>query len=154
MKFLLCIVPAFALCACAGIPTITGTPTGTLPVPITNHTIVTDLQDAAFNLDQAVAVGALAANDPAPTCLHDLLQKAGIEVPAGGAAAKSFTPRNSGVASAGAIAYIFAQQAKSLGTSGVSVDPSCEALVGRITIDGVKAANKATVGLIPGLAIH
>lgn len=127
-------------CAVFGGDITGGAPTG---IRITNSTIATDLQSAAYNLDQAVAVGALTADDPAPKCVHDVLVKAGIELPAGQAAPKSFTPKHDGVASAGAIAYILAQQAKALqGTVG-QVSPNCEALVGRIVIDSAKAAGKA-----------
>lgn len=151
MKYVL-ILASLLLCACVSTPEkISGTPT-TGGIPITNPTIVTDLQDAAYNLDNAVAVGALSVDDPAPKCLHSLLVKAGIEVPAGAVPAQSFTPKHSGVASEGAIAYILVQQAKAIAKVGVGPDdPSCEALVGRVVIDGVKAANKAAVGLIPGV---
>lgn len=144
MKTLLAIL-CFCLSACVSTPQlISGTPTGgSLPIPITNPTIVTDLQSAAYNMDNAVAVGALQANDPAPACIHDVLVKAGIEIPAGAVAPKTFVPKNDGAASAGAIAYIIAQQAKQISKTGVSVDPSCEALLGRVVIDGVKAVNKA-----------
>jgi hypothetical protein len=129
------------LTACVSTPEkITGAPAG---LAITNQTVVTDLQSAAYNLDNAVAVGALPTDDPAPKCLHDVLVKAGIEIPAGAVPAKSFAPKNDGVASAGAIAYILAQQAKQIAKQGIQVDPSCEALVGRVVIDGAKAINKA-----------
>jgi hypothetical protein len=145
------IVIGLLLAGCALVPErISGTPAaGSLPIPITNPTIVTDLQSAAYNLDNALAVGALAANDPAPGCLHGILVKAGIEIPAGTVAPKSFAPKNDGVASAGAIAYILAQQAKQITKGGFTVDPSCEALLGRVVIDGVTAVNK-TVLSIPG----
>lgn len=143
MKTIFAIVVALALAGCVSTPNlISGTNVGQ-STNITNPTIVTDLQSAAYNLDQAVAVGALTADDPAPKCVHDVLVKAGIELPAGQAAPKSFTPKHDGVASAGAIAYILAQQAKALqGTVG-QVSPNCEALVGRIVIDSAKAAGKA-----------
>jgi hypothetical protein len=104
---------------------------------------VTDLQSAAYNLDNAVLVGALSADDPAPKCIHDVLVKGGIELAPGSVPAQSFAPKNDGVASAGAIAYIIAQQAKAIAKQGVQVDVSCEALLGRVVIDGVKSFNKA-----------
>lgn len=133
-----------ALAGCATPPQISASP---MPA-ITNPTIVTDLQSAAYDLDNAVLVGALAANDPAPKCLHDVMQKAGIETPPGAAAAASFTPKVDGAASAGAVAYILAQQAKKLANGGVTVDPDCEALLGRVVIDGVNTTVKALP--IPG----
>lgn len=154
MKKTLLLLPILLLAAaCVSTPDkIAGTPApGSFAIPITNRTIVTDLQSAAFNLDSAVAVGALPADDPAPKCIHDVLVKGGIEVPAGTKPAASFAPKNDGVASAGAIAYIIAQQAKQIARQGVAVDPSCEALLGRIVIDGVKAFNKVAVPFIPGI---
>jgi hypothetical protein len=146
----LIVLLALLASACASTPNlISGTPAaGSFAVPITNQTIVTDLQSAAYNLDNAVTVGALAADDPAPVCLHDVLRKAGIEIPAGAVAPKTFVPKHDGVASAGAIAYILAQQAKTIARQGVAVDPSCEALVGRIVIDGVKTVNKAVPSIL------
>jgi hypothetical protein len=142
MKYIAIVLALFAT-ACVSTPDkISATPAAG-GISITNPTIVTDLQSAAFNLDSAVTVGALAQDDPAPKCLHDVLVKAGIEVPAGTEPVKSFVPRKDGVASAGAIAYILAQQAKQIAKSGVAVDPSCEALVGRVVIDGAKTINKA-----------
>lgn len=149
MKRIACIAAALAVTACANFtPQISGNPEATAlkTIAASNPTAVTDLQDAASNLDQGVIVGALAADDPAPTCVHSILQKAGIEVPAGTVPPASFTPKNSGPASAGAIVYIIAQQAKQR-KGGITVDPSCEALVGRIVIDGVSAANKAALAI-------
>jgi hypothetical protein len=148
-KLLLAAVAALALNGCALLPN--GEISGAAPgLHITNSTIVTDLQSAAFNLDSAVTVGALSVDDPAPKCLHDLLVKAGIEMPAGQAPAKSFIPKHDGVASAGAIAYIIAQQLKQ-GAGVPVVSSNCEALVGRVVIDGVEAAKKAVPSFIPGL---
>lgn len=133
-----------ALAGCAGPLQISSDPAP----KVTNPTIVTDLQSAAFDLDSAVTVGALTADDPAPKCLHDVLQKAGIEVAPGAPVAQSFTPKIDGAASAGAVAYILAQQAKKL-SGGITVDVSCEALLGRVVIDGVNTTAKALP--VPGL---
>jgi hypothetical protein len=142
------IIAAALLAGCAFMPDkISGQ---TLGLNITNSTVVTDLQSAAYNLDSAVLVGALAPDDPAPACLHAVLVKAGIEIPAGTTAPKSFQPKYDGAASAGAVAYILAQQAKNA-KSVAKVDPSCEALVGRVVIDGVKAAKGAAVSIVTGL---
>lgn len=150
-RLLFAALAALSVAGCASTPSqISGAPPGG-GVTVTSPTIVTDLQSAAYNLDNAVAVGALAATDPAPACMHDILVKAGVELPAGAVPAKSFTPKYDGVASAGTVAYILVQQAKQLQASGVQVDPSCEALVGRVVIDGMKATNKAAVSLIPGI---
>lgn len=153
MKFIFTIIAAVLLAGCVSTPNlISGSPTaGSLPLPITNPTVVTDLQSAAFNLDNAVTVGALAADDPAPKCIHDVLVKAGIEIPPGATPAKTFVPKKDGVASAGAIAYIIAQQAKAIARNPLVVDPSCEALLGRVVMDGASAMNKAVPAFIPGL---
>jgi hypothetical protein len=136
---------ALALAGCAGPMQISSD-----PIPkLSNQTIVTDLQSAAYDLDSAVTVGALAADDPAPQCLHSVLQKMGIETPAGAAPAATFVPKVDGAASAGAVAYILAQQAKKLANGGVQVDVSCEALLGRVVIDGAKLTAKALP--IPGV---
>jgi hypothetical protein len=152
MKSLFAFVLALALSSCAILPdTISSEAKGPLALIGGNATIAKDLQGAAYNLDQAVAIGVLPANDPAPVCLHDVLVKAGIEIPIGAPAVKSFAPKKDGVASAGAIAYILAQQAKSVKPLEVSV--SCEQLVGKIVIDGAKALNKAAPS-IPGLILR
>jgi hypothetical protein len=141
----------FLLSGCVSTPAlISGTSPGEA-VPITNRTVVTDLQAAAYNLDNAVLVGALPADDPAPKCIHDILVKAGIELPPGVSPPQSFKPKNDGVASLGAIAYILAQQAKQIASSGAfKTDAVCEAVLGRVVIDGMKAVNNA-IPLIPGI---
>lgn len=145
-------VAAFALSACALLPdTISSEAKGPLAIVGGNATIAKDLQGASYNLDQAVAIGALQPDDPAPLCLHDVLIKAGLEIPIGAPAVKSFEPKKDGVASAGAIAYILAQQAKSVKPLEVSV--SCEQMVGKIVIDGAKVLNKAAPS-IPGLILR
>lgn len=149
-RIALLLLAAVALSGCALMPeTITASPAG--GISITNQTVVTDLKSASFNLDQAVAIGVLDANDPAPYCLHDVLKRAGIELAPGVQPPKSFTPKYDGIASAGAVAYIEAQKLKRLAGQGVQVDASCEALVGRIVIDGMKAARKTMTPSIMGL---
>lgn len=145
MKSLL-IALALLLGACASTPTqISGAPAASIPISPTS-VLGTDLQSASYNLDMAVQVGALTADDPAPKCLHAVLQKAGLEPVPGAAAPASFAPKNDGIASAGAIAYIIVQQAKR--AVPVQVDPQCEALVGRIAIDGATAVNKALPSIL------
>jgi hypothetical protein len=150
---LICCIVLLSLIGCVSTPEkIQATPTGgsgSLPIPVTNPTIVTDLQSASYNLDQAVAIGALSPDDPAPGCLHDFLQKAGIENPSGAVPA-SFAPRNDGIASAGSIVYIQIQQAKAIsGQGGVSVAVSCKALLGQFVIDGATATVKGAARLLP-----
>lgn len=148
MKSLFAIL-AVLLAGCVSTPTqITGgTSTG---IPLAKNTVLaTDLQSASYNLDKAVEVGALLPDDPAPKCLHSVLVQAGLETAPGTTPPASFAPKNDGIASLGAITYIIVQQAKR--AVPVQVSPDCESLVGRIAIDGAKAANRAAVSLIPGL---
>lgn len=158
MKLIYALLIAFTLSACASLtaaPLLTGpistTPAaGALPIPITNPAIVSDLEAAAKNLDQAVAIGALAKDDPAPACLHDAMQKAGIELPPGTAPAQSFEPVNDGVISLGSILYIRAQQLKAAAGQGVKISQTCLALIGQIHLDALMATAKvggAALGL-------
>lgn len=145
LGFLALIIALIAMSGCASTPDkITGAPAG--GIPITNTVLATDLQSASYNLDKAVEVGALLPDDPAPKCLHAVLRSAGLETVPGATPAASFEPKKDGIASAGSIAYIIVQQAKR--AVPVQVDPACEALVGRIAIDGAKAANKALPSLL------
>lgn len=142
-----CVACAALVSACASTPReIVGTSTTTVngvttvnqpsSLNITNPTIVNDLESAAYNLDNAVTVGALTPDDPAPKCLHDVLRVAGIETPPGTTASQTFVPKNNGVASLGAIAYIQVQQAKRAGGQGITVAVDCKALIGQLVIDG------------------
>ncbi len=85
--------------------------------------IENDLVATALNLDQAVAVGALSADDPAPICLHDLLARTGQ-------GQDTFKPQISGLISAGSIGYIKAQQLKNRGELSVA----CKAIIGDILV--------------------
>lgn len=135
------IAATLTLAACVSTPEkIVSTPAaGSMPIPITDPVAVRDLKSAAQNLDQAVAIGALAKDDPAPECLHDALQKAGIELPAGAAAPQSFAPANDGVFSLGSILYIQVQQAKAMSGQRIAVSQSCLALLGQIHLDAMMA---------------
>ena len=97
-----------------------------------------DLVAAAYNLDQAVAIGALKPDDPAPKCVHGVLIQAGIEVPPGTPAPGSFTPQKEGLVSIGSIAYIKAQQLKGVK---LVVPVDCKALIGQMVIDGLTPAS-------------
>lgn len=140
------------LSACVSTPSlITGPGTNAAgekvaPPPAILTGIAADIQDASYNLDQAIAVGALSANDPAAKCAHDALVQAGVELPAGAVAAKSFVPKKGSILADGAILYIIAQQSKN-GPS-FTVDMSCKALLGQMVIDGLGAARKSLPGII------
>ena len=104
-----------------------------------------DLIAAAYNLDQAVAIGALKADDPAPKCVHGVLMQAGIEVPPGTPAPGSFTPQKEGLVSIGSIAYIKAQQLKG---AKLTVPQDCKALIGQLVIDGLTAPATVVAPLV------
>lgn len=138
---------ALALAGCPNTP-ISQNPvadvTSGLP-PVGGISITQGLQEAAYNLDNAVAVGALTKADPAPACVHGVLVTIGADVvvtptgytpvaPAGNVA--SFTPKESDLISIGSVAYIRIQQAKQLVNGGLQAPTSCEALLGQILIDG------------------
>lgn len=123
----LVVLPAVLLSACA---TLGGDPL------LQNQVVKTDLADATANLNNAVKLGLLPATDPAVTCLNAISAQAAAQV--------SFTPQVNGLISAGSVAYIAAQLAK----QGVQIDPACEALVGRVVLDGASAGAKALPALI------
>ncbi len=113
-------------------------------------TIVQGLQDADANLHQAVDIGALDANDPAPGCFDSVLADLGIG-PNAPAAAKSFTPKVSDLISAGSVLYIRARQAEKLAQSGgPSFSIPCKALIGQFVIDAGRVAGKAGMSALPG----
>lgn len=106
------------------------------------------LVDAAYNLNSAIAVGILPADDPAAACFNETLTTLGID-PTSGApikAAGSFVPREGDLISAGSVAYIYAQQAGSLLNGGITVPVGCEALIGKVVLDAARLASK-----LPGI---
>lgn len=126
------LIAAALVMLAAGCTTLGGNPLLADPV------VKNDLASATSNVNNAVKLGLLPADDPAVTCLNAVAAKAAADV--------SFTPEVNGLISAGSVAYIAAQLAK----KGVNIDPACEALVGRVVIDGTKAAAKA-LPLVKGL---
>lgn len=142
---------AGCLTACVSSPNlIQSTPTNaSLPLPITDPASILDWKTASSTLDQAVAIGALLPDDPAPACVHNVLLQAGIELAPGAVAPKSFVPLHNGPVSDAAVLYIQAQQAKQISSKGITVSVSCEAIVGRIFIDNLKAVAKVGTSLIP-----
>lgn len=82
-----------------------------------------DIETTARNLDNAVIVGALPADDPAPVCLHDLMSRTG-------AGQETFKPEINGLISAQSILYIRAKQIKNRGEMSVA----CKAIIGDILV--------------------
>lgn len=107
---------------------------------IHDKVIVTDLEATAANLNQAVAIGVLPATDPAVGCINDVLIKTGITVAPNSTPAQTFTATNSGIVSAGSIAYIKIQLAKQLSNHPVVISPECKQLLGQMQIDGLATA--------------
>lgn len=151
MKRIIAVLFVAVLAACVSTPEkIVSTPTaGALPIPITDPIAIQDLKSAASNVDQAVAIGALPKDDPAPACLHDALQKAGIELAPGQTVPQSFKPANDGAFSLGTILYIQAQQAKAIRGQGINVSQPCLALLGQIHLDALMATAKLGARLLP-----
>lgn len=141
---ILSVVLAATLCACAT-PITNNKGTGGIPVSADSG-VGKDLLAAAFNLDNAIGIGVLPADDPAASCIHGVLKQAGLEVPAGAPAVASFIPENRGAVSVGAIAYIRAIQLQ--GLKGLQVPVDCEALIGKFVVDGLTTANKLAIGTL------
>lgn len=154
---------ALALAGCSANIPISANPINDLSSQTgqVGSTVVQGLQDAAFNFDNAVAVGALDKTDPAPACVHGILQDIGQDVtvtltgatpvPSTVGSGASYTPKVSDLISAGSVAYIRAQQAKKLvGGSGLSVPVGCEAIVGKVVIDGANKAGSMGLSVLTG----
>ena len=141
-----------ALVACSTPQPVSTSPaqdvlTATAPL---GTTIQQGLLDAEWNLDQAIAIGVLPANDPADACLHQGLTAMGLEPSTPGGPAPtpaSFVPKESDLVSIGSVLYIRAQQAKALGVGGtVTLPPGCDAIIGRLVVQGAAAAKS----IVPG----
>lgn len=159
MKYL-CSMLAFILAGCTA--PISANPKqdlmSAINLNLSANIVSQDLQDQAWNLHQAVAVGALSANDAAVPCVDKVLSDLGVTNTASGSAptppAASFTPKVSGVASLSAVIYIRAQQAKQLsGNGGLSIPTECYAIIGQFQVDAAKLALKTGVSLIPGTGV-
>lgn len=119
--------------------------------PSLQGTVTQGLLDASWNLDQAVAVGALDAQDAAPACLHSVLGDLGIDPANPATAAPNFTPHVSDLISGGSVIYIRARQAeKAAASGGPTFSLSCKALIGQFVIDAGKLAQRVG-GAMPGI---
>ncbi len=160
---IIAIIAALTLAGCATQPPISGNigkdVVSSLPAPTSGPslqgTVTQGLLDASYNLDNAVTVGALDANDPAPACLHAVLKDIGIDPSSTNPAAPSFTPKVSDLISAGSVLYIRARQLEHATGSGITMTIPCKAIVGQMVIDAGAAAKKATglAGASMGLGI-
>lgn len=137
---------------------------GNPAAPLTG-TIIKGLQDSSFNLDNAMTVLALPPSDPAAACVHGVLQQVGAdvtntltdEVPvavSGTSTSNQFTPKISDLLSAGSVAYIRFQQGKAAIGNGITVPVGCEALLGKIVIDGANKAAQTGTGILTGSIVN
>lgn len=148
------VVATALLSGCASPPVISSAPATPIEKIIQGSpTITTGLQNAAWNLDQAVAIGALKKDDPAPVCIHGILQQAGLEPIAGQTPAASFTPKVSDLISGGSVLYIVAQQAKAAKAQNFSQPVACDAVIGMFVRDAVTAGLTASASAVPGVSL-
>lgn len=149
------------LAACATPPTVSSNPVASVVSAIPPAgTVVTGLQNAAYNLDMAISIGVLPMSDPADACVHQALQtigqdvvlSMGMENPVGGTMTPaSYQTKVTDLLSGGSVAYILAAQAKALaGNGGLAVPPSCEQLIGEFVIKGVNAPANGAISAIIG----
>ena len=114
--------------------------------------IGTGLQEAAFNLDGAVAVGITDARIVAAQgCVHGVLGQLGLET--GQAPAPSFVPKTSTVLGRGAVLFIRAVQAAGIQGQGVQVPQGCQAIIGQFVLDAAAQGKNSFPGgsLVPAL---
>ena len=143
MRHFTLLAAALALSACQTSPVISTNPTQTAASTFAETriggTIITGLQDAAYNLDQAVAIGVLPMNDPAAMCVHSGLQAIGQDTTSPTPAAPEFQTRVSDLISGGAVLYILAEQAKNAqANGGINIPLSCEQLIGHLILTGAQ----------------
>jgi hypothetical protein len=139
--------------ALAGCSTISGDPLQDVPKGPLGRVVIQGLQDATFNLDSAVTVGALSADDPAPKCFHSILVQLGADPASPAAPGASFTPKVSDLISFGSVLYIRAQQLKKSQGGGISVPSDCKVLMTNFLLDAAGAGVKGLPGggLLPTL---
>lgn len=93
------------------------------PTTAPGKLIVNDLKAASMNLNSAVRVGALTADDPAPGCIQNALNRFGE-------GQETFEPELSGIISLSSVAYIRARQLENR----APVSQECKALLGDILL--------------------
>lgn len=116
-----------------------------------NSPVITDFTDAQYNLTQAIAVGALPANDPGAACLNSVATMLNI----GGTPAVSFVPKIGGtyVLSGASVLYIRYNQVAALAGGNLEPTAQCEQLMGKLQWDTLKAALQGANLAAPALGI-
>lgn len=122
MKLLLLLLLALLLPGCATL--------------LNDPVVKNDMASTVANLKQAAKLGYIAENDPALVCALAIEAKATVDA--------SFAPQIDGVISLGSVAYI----AKRMAEKGVQLPMECDAVIGRVVIDGAKTVRRS---VIPGL---
>lgn len=114
--------------------------------------VVRGLIDASWNLNEAVRVGALLPDDPAPACLKSTLRDLGVDPDAPAAEPlPSFAPRVNGPISGASVLYIRARQLeRATAEPDFKLSFECKALVGQIVIDAGRAARRIGSAILPG----
>lgn len=136
MRFLLLITVLFTS-ACA---------VSNNPVLKQDGIVANDILAANRNLEKAVEIGVLSKEDPAVSCVRDIVENLGLgEVPSD---VKSFQPERKGLISEGAVIWIRAQQLKN--KKKLEISSECKAVIGQIFLDSAKLSSKGLKRLIPG----
>ncbi len=111
----------------------------------------TDLTDTASNFDQATAIGAIPANLPLAACQHSINQFLGFETVPGAALPQSFTPLNGGPISLASIGIINALQLQTAVKGGITISPSCYAVLGYLQVLTATNILQIAAPALPGL---
>jgi hypothetical protein len=149
---------ALAACTAAGTPEpISSNPIQDINTIASNAApgvagdLVTQFQNAEYNLTTAQTDGLLSATDAAPACIHSANVLLGIDP--GGAPAVSFTPKETGLFDTASVLYILAQQALALKAQGLTITPQCEQLIGHIMLQVGALTAQGAAGFFGGGAL-
>lgn len=146
MKYAL--IALLLITGCTNPPTISNQGAGATvaqAVAPPDSQIAVGLKNAASNLDQAIGIGILQADDPADACVHNALKLSGLESTPGSAAVQSFTPVISDAISAGSVLYIQSVQLRN--AKPFSVDTACKAVLGDLVLQGLQVGARLTPGI-------
>lgn len=150
MKHLALVLAILALCGCQT-PISNSTNPATrvasiLPTPF-QDVARADLIDNAYNLDQAQAIGIIAASSKVPACAHLVNQALGIEPMPDAPPIQTFTPKVGGIVSAGSVAYIDALKLAAVQRNGITISQDCVEAWGELSLQGLGRLFSAAGGL-------